>query len=411
MVNNGEMAESAGLGLLGVEIGRNRVRLALLDRSGHELHDAVERPIAKAGGPRDPIEQEYSTRSAIEAGLSRLDIVDPGAVVASATIGFPNCGVGSGPALRQWLDALSADLGEPVVYTGDVGISYAPASCVDFVGRVFEPIGLLLERVELAPVAAARVLGTIQTGAITLGSGIAWSARLLDGQVLEAFEGTESGFDDSLQVLTNGVGEPISALSGFTVDSSLRANRGLSPATLAPAIGVATGLSADYPGNLLDGTYLGMGAPSTGETPFVRPPVERSRGPVPAGGRVRSADPHLFDGGGRPADPAPLDGRHHRMATASSYAAPLRHESTHQLRRVQPPVSRSRELSGDHVHVRPVAEDPLFEPARSDRGDTFDPVPSTRSEPAGQVGFLESDFVLGVLITLAIALTVSLVVL
>ncbi len=396
----------AELGLLGVEIGRSKVRLALLDPSAAHLHEAVERPIAKAGGPRDPIEQEYSTRAAIEAGLNRLDIVDPTEVAVGATIGFPNCGVGSGPAMRAWLESLSTDLDEPVVYTGTEGISYVPLSCIDFVRRVFDPTGLLLERVELAPVAAARVIGGVRTGAITLGSGVAWSARLLDGQVLEAFEREESGFDDALHLVTNGVGSPLSDLNGFELDETLQSNPALSPATLAPAIGVALALLEPNPDNLLDGQSVGAGdvdpVPVSHRGHTVPPIAEPTglvgdRSPVTASGPAIRGRANAGAGGvealpdhrERPA----ID---HRLGAG----APLGPDELGYLPAAAPPGADQHPPTGElpaRREARAAAPRRIEDFAHPDGS-----LPERRS-------FLGSDFVLGVLLMLAIALTVALV--
>ncbi len=249
---------------MGVEIGRSKVRLVMLDPSGREVVDVSERPIARAGGPRNPMDSEAATRAALVAALDRVGITDPSGHVAAATIGFPNCGVGSGPALRGWLESLSMELDERFVLVGDTGVSYAPARCVELVHRVFEDSGLMLDRVELAPVAAARILGRVANGAISLGSGIAWTARVLDDQVLEAFEAADAPFDHELLVAGPGTGPTSPAyLDGVIVDESLCRNRGVTPAALAPATGVALGVLSASPTNLLAGHTLHGAAPVT----------------------------------------------------------------------------------------------------------------------------------------------------
>jgi hypothetical protein len=137
-----------------------------------------------------------------------------------------------------------------------VGDSYAPARWVDFVQRVFDPTVLRLDRVELAPVAASRVLGPVKSGSLTLGSGVAWSARILDNDVLEAFETIDGVFDDVVQLVSDGREGPIDRLTGVYVDETLCRDRGVSVSSLAPAVGVAIALLGIDQSNLLDGTTV-----------------------------------------------------------------------------------------------------------------------------------------------------------
>ncbi len=256
----GGISQGSAASLLGIEIGRSKVRMALLDGDGKTVDDLVERPIAKAGGPREPMEEEESTRSAIQSGLERLGL-NPGVpMLVGVTIGFPHCGVGSGPALQAWLADLSSELREPIVFVGRYGVSYAPVHCINFVRRVFEPIRIPLDRVELAPIAASRVLDSLRSGAITLGSGVAWSARILDRDVLEAFEILDGAFDEVLHVVSNGELQPVTELEGIHVDSELCRNRGVTAGALAPAVGVAVALRDPVTSNLLQGQILTPGA-------------------------------------------------------------------------------------------------------------------------------------------------------
>ena len=295
-MSGGRISQGVGTGLLGIEIGRNKVRMALLDPDAKVVDDAVERPIAKGGGPRDPIEEESSTRAAIEAGFDRLGLTTAVPLMVGVTIGFPHCGVGSGPALRDWLADLSLELGEPIVHVGDHGVSYAPMHCIDFVRRVFEPIPLHLDRIELAPVAASRMLESLRSGAVTLGSGVAWSARILDRDVLEAFEIIDGAFDEVLQVVSNGLVIPIEHLEGVFVDEELCRNRGLSVGSLGPAVGVAVALHDSPHANLLDGQLVGGQARVSGPFPrvesrMVPAPVSAQERPGPVSGPTRRWEP------------------------------------------------------------------------------------------------------------------------
>lgn len=422
-MTSGGQPHRAGIGLLGVEIGRTRVRLVLLDDGASQLIDAVERPIAKAGGPRDPIEQEFATRSAIEAGLDRLGIRELTDLPVGATIGFPNCGVGSGPALQDWLDSLSHDLDEPVLYTGRSGISYAPASCVDFVQRVFEPTGLQLNRVELAPVAAARVISSVRSGAIALGSGVAWSARLLNNQVLEAFETVDGGFDDELQVVVNGVGQLVDHLDGFEIDESFALNRGLTPAALAPAVGVAVSLLDPEGPNLLVGHQAGAKVDVAAERTIAHgaragggpPPIEawpaRSAVPDPDDVALSEAmvEAHVEPNLEEPFD-QPLEGPVDDLGTVQDALRAHRSDDTYQLRRLPRSIERSRELHSPPPGRHPSSPASLRHDAPENDFDRIEDF-AHPDHLAVREGFHVSDFLLGALLMLAIVLAAALVVL
>lgn len=414
-MTSGGLSETVDAGLLGVEIGRNKVRLAVLDEEARHLGDVVERPIARTGGPRDPIDQEDATREAILAGLERLAVDDPSALRVGTTIGFPNCGVGSGPALADWLVSLSEELGEPLIHTGEVGVSYAPASSVEYVKRVFEGTALHLERVELAPVAAARTLRSVRSGAIRLGSGVAWSARLLDDQVLEAFETADGPVDDELRVLVDGGGKPIERLEGLEMGDTFGAARGLSPGALAAAVGVAMGLREPNGPNLLHGELVG---------PRVEVAVHTAAG-APLAARFDPAlDPYRGSATGEQFAPG-VEGTDHDVigdepleAYVDDDLGAIQDElrarrravaDTYELHRLPRTIERSREFV---VSPRPVSAELPERPQRR-VADPYDDVEPFAPEvtPERSEGFHISDFLLGALLMLAIVLTVTLVVL
>lgn len=341
--------------LLGVELGRRRVRLAVLDDEGRVLHDATEVPIE---GDDQHVELlAAATSRAIAAGVGRLGLTPATPVRVGATIGFPYCGVGSGPALPEWLVELSRELGEPVVYIGEHGVSYAPVHCLDYVDQVFRSVPLRLDRVELAPLAASRTLGLLRTGTVRLGSGIAWSARILDGEMMEAFEAGDGPVDEVLHVVTSDDARPVQLLDGVFIDGSLSHDRDLSPGALAPAVGVAVAL-LDPPGrNLLDGRLVdaaarraggGRGAPRPQPSPLASPP----------------------DAGGDPgvAGPPP--------------------------RTVRPAPDRPR----------PSGPDPDLRPGTGARG-----APTRRPAPSQPDADRSADFLIGALLMLTVLLTIALV--
>jgi hypothetical protein len=316
---------------------------------------------------------------------------------------------------------LSDDLDEPVYYTGSNGISYAPASCVDFVQRVFEPTGLNLSRVELAPVAASRVLRSVRSGAISVGSGVAWSARLLNNQVLEAFETVDGGFDDELQVLINGIGQPINSLDGFEIDPSFGPNRGLSAAALAPSVGVAVGLLDPEEPNLLTARST-RATEAAADAPLAREPsrvavgagteqVDESWAPAPAedpassgpsnqGPATGEKEPEVFDD--------PFDHPVDDLGVIQDELRALRTDETYQLRRPPRTIERSRELRSP----RSEAPDPQINGGQDRGGGAFDRIEAfAHPEPQPDNGFHLPDFLLGALLMLAVVLAIALIVL
>ena len=426
---NGESTQNLDGDLLGIEIGRTKVRIVVLDWRANKVRDAIERPIEKAGGPRDPIEQEFSTRSAIEAGLDRLDVIDVRSMAAGATIGFPNCGVGSGPALHAWLESLSEDLEEPVLYTGNGGVSYAPASCVEFVRRVFEPTDIDLGRVELAPVAAARVLQSVRSGAISLGSGVAWSARLLNNQVLEAFETVDGGFDDELHVMINSIGQPITSLDGYEVDPSFGPNRGLTAAALAPSIGVAVALLDPEGPNLLEARStenhdeLDAGsAESTHQQSrgAAEAPADAERGeegwPPPADETAESgapaSDEPLVETAPSAEDFDQFDPQVDDLGLIQDELRAFRTDGTYELRRPPRAIEHSRELRSPPPATPGVWADAgprRRAGAPPGRVDEF--ARPAQAAPPSNDGFQLADFLLGALLMLAVVLAITLLIL
>ncbi|MFV0258636.1 MAG: hypothetical protein ACK5PP_09345 [Acidimicrobiales bacterium] len=326
-----------------------------IDGEALTVRDVVERPIVTGDGPRDPDAEEYSTRSALESALNWLDAGRINRVPVGVSIGFPNCGVGSGPTMGSWLAGLSEEVGGPILYCGDDGISYAPADCVEFVHRVFDGIPVRVTRVDLAPVAAGRCLGHLPSAALTLGSGVAWSARVLNNNVMEAFETIDGSYDEPLAVLSSGRLVELASLSGVEVDSRLLERRGLTVGTLAPAVGAAIGLLDE------NGPSLVRGAQQAG-TRRTRPssrvgPIssvsafdERTMDLARAQPRIRV---RAGSAAGRPLDPgvgarAQVGLRDRPGAWGLDDLPPPDPRptvtDTFHLRRVSRPVQRSREL-------------------------------------------------------------------
>lgn len=415
MNTSGGAATPVTSGLLGIEVGRSLVRLALLDDSAKRVLNIVERPIAKAGGPRDPIEEEASTRQAIEEGLDRLSVDGSSQLRVGVTIGFRNCGVGSGPALEGWLISLSEEIDQPIISTDGDGVSYCPSQWLAFTRQVLEPTVVSANSILLAPVAASRVLGPVQSVSMKLGSGIAWSARILNNQVLEAFETLDGALDEPIHLLVDNDAQLVTSLTGVEIDQELCRNRGISEAALAPCVGAAVSLLDVDGANLLDGSPVGSarrefdidlrGGPFDtwdGGNGIDSPAPPASATVAPSAGPVDTEA--LLDRGGASAPaPAPAD-----------FAAGAPYDETYKLRKLPRTVARSKELPDEGQYQRPTANG-SYQAASQQHGNA--PLMPTdyaevdalgHDEALDNRGFQISDFLLGALGMLAIVLFVAL---
>ncbi|MEM7274549.1 MAG: hypothetical protein AAF547_15795 [Actinomycetota bacterium] len=310
-----ETGGSPGLGLLGVEIGATAVRLALLDSAAAQVTDAVERPIGVGDGSLDTM-AEARLQTALLGALDVLGLAEATPLLMGVTIGMSNCGVGSGPALTRWLENLSARLDQQFVSVGDQGVSYAPLDVVAFLKRVFEPLPLHVDRIELAPVAACRLIEPLHPGEVTIGSGLAWSARVIGNEVVEAYEITGGAADQLISVASGGAMQPIERLTGVVIDETLAERRNLDPRALAPAVGVAKGLLTSPPSNLLAASLVRGPNPPAARTTMEQPiavpnqpvPHDGYRGPAQAE-QARPDDRYWEERGDRWPRPEPAGAR------------------------------------------------------------------------------------------------------
>ncbi|MEM9563875.1 MAG: hypothetical protein AAGA93_14735 [Actinomycetota bacterium] len=371
-----------GLGLLGIEIGATAVRLVLLDSEATSVTDLVERPIGSGDGSLDQ-SAELRLQTALLAALDAIGLSEPTPLLMGVSIGMANCGVGSGPALRDWLENLSGRLGQPFLCAGNPGVSYAPADVVSFLRRVFEPLPLHLDRIELAPVAASRVIPAMHPGAITLGSGMAWSARIVGHEVLEAYEIAGGPVDQTLTVATGADAESIEQLEGIEVDPELCRERGLTVGALAPAVGVALALRTSPPTNLLAAEPVGV---TPGPAVGSRSAPTREPQPVPASPAMRSTE---------------SSGQTDVRTMPVQRWDPARAEGWDPVEQRQPPGVDAYDRYDDYQALRRSAD---FAPGAAAGGRRH-----PRDHSQADSGFRVSDFVLGALLMLAVVLTLALV--
>ena len=241
--------------ILGIEIGRDVVRGVLLDNDTSTVIAAAESAIICDRRFRpDGIVSTRSVGPAINDLLYRLRIDHNARVRTGITIGPKHSGVGSGPALPQWLDEQAQWLEEAMLCSGNVGVSFAPARAVHAVIALCRQVGLEPTRIDLAAVAAARLLGEEVEDAITLGSGRGWRARLRDFEVLEAIELADLPADEPLRVIRrDGLSGPITKYHKAGIAEELFAVQRIDLGQLAPAVGSAVGVLHGSPGNLLLG--------------------------------------------------------------------------------------------------------------------------------------------------------------
>jgi hypothetical protein len=366
-----------GLGLLGIEIGSTAIRLVLLDSTATQVTDAVERPIGAVGRALDH-HAETGLQTALLAALEAVGLSEPTPLLTGVTVGLPECGVGSGPALTGWLEDLSRKLGQQFLCAGERGKSYAPLATSTFLRRVFDPLPLHLDRVELAPVAACRVMAPLHPGTVSLGSGVAWSARVLGNEVLEAYEIAGGPVDQVLSVVTGEGTVPIAGLEGVEVDEELLRRRDLDLAALAPAVGVAVALHTTPPTNLLAAGVVGQAASARAASRPSAPTAVSQQGAV---------------------DP---------MADDPRFASPGSYRERDDRR---PLPDQQWDPTGPAVSERY----PAYAAPAWDADDAYRPVPVRGAagvvRAAPDAGFHVSDFVLGALLMLLLVLTAALVLL
>lgn len=234
------------------------VRAVLVNRDSMEMVAAAECGVAitgdrQAGGGLDG----EAVAPAIDDVLYQLGIEDRNTMVAAVSIGPDYSGVGSGPALPAWLDHQARQLGENLVCAGDLGVAFCPQSPVDTVINLAEKADLTVARIDLAAVAAARLLEPGAADVITIGSGRGWRARLRNDEVLEALQSSDVDADQPMVIVgPDGVEIGIEQYHHVAVAQALAQAYDLNLGQLAPSVGAAFGHIHSSPANLLDGQTI-----------------------------------------------------------------------------------------------------------------------------------------------------------
>ncbi len=194
---------------------------------------------------------------AVDDVLYQLGVDDRSQLVAAVAIGPEYSGVGSGPALPAWLDHQARQLGENLVCAGDLGVAFCPQRPIDTVISICEQADITVARIDLAPVAAARLLTPGSADTITMGSGRGWRARLRNDEVLEALKNPEIDPDQPMAIIApDGLQISVEQYHDVSVASALAETYDLNLGQLAPAVGAAIGYIDSSPSNLLDGETI-----------------------------------------------------------------------------------------------------------------------------------------------------------
>ncbi len=226
--------------IVGIEVGRQLVRAVVFDEKSRTITayaDSANISLADSNAA-NPSHALVSVWRKLQIGFSA------NARVAVA-VGAKNSGIGSGPAIVDWIASLESQLGRPVVRAGepDKGVSYFPESNLEAVLTSFDAIGVSPERVELAPISVARVLPKGVTCAVSVDSSIGWRARLHTGHVLEALAYPDGFNDQGVMVeLPGAEATKLTKLTNISVASHIFKENNVDISSIACVAGAALGL-------------------------------------------------------------------------------------------------------------------------------------------------------------------------
>ena len=243
--------------ILGIELGRRVIRGVRLDQYRAELTAVAECELFREGLSAEGIIDVSVVGPVLEDLLTRLKVTDRSRVRIGFSVGPRNSGVGSGPAMAGWLEQQAKNLRENMQCAGGLGVAFVPSRAVDAAIKLSRDGGIDLARLDLAPVAAARAIGTQVDDRICLGSGHGWQARMRDLEVLEAKENLHVGFDDPMTLVdTRGNPRSIERYGWVEMSPGLEQAGGMNMAQMAVAVGVAIGIAYSSPADLLQSKLI-----------------------------------------------------------------------------------------------------------------------------------------------------------
>ncbi|MEL6982561.1 MAG: hypothetical protein AAFO29_09065 [Actinomycetota bacterium] len=243
--------------IVGIDVGHAACRGVRIEPSTSEIVAIGEVAFGPNGVDSDGVIEPSVVARSIDALFGRIGVQDRSQVSVGLSIGPRNAGVGSGPAMAGWLQSQATTLGQPLVCSGGLGLAFVPIRAVDQAVKTAFDVGVELERVDLAPVAAVRAVGDQVDDLICVGAGRGWQARMRDFEVLEAMENQQIGPDEP--VTFHGADGGVYTLARYGwVDLSvdLLRNQQVDVGRFATAAGVAVGVLYGSPANLLDGKVI-----------------------------------------------------------------------------------------------------------------------------------------------------------
>ena len=266
--------------IIGIEVARSVVRGVRVQPDRNEIVGVAEVPYGPAGLDRDGVMDPAVLGRAFETLLFRIGLTDRSQARYAVSIGPRNSGVGSGPAMGQWLEAQAVQLRQPLVCAGGLGVAFAPIRAIDHAVKTAFEIGIELTHLDLAPVAAARAIGDQVDDLICLGSGRGWQARMRDFEVLEAMENPRIGPDEPVYLVgRDGMVRPIGRYGWIDFSIDLQRAGRIDLGRFAMSSGAALGILYSSPTNLLDGRVVGTRALPSGLSHA--PPDRAGRRQVP----------------------------------------------------------------------------------------------------------------------------------
>lgn len=244
--------------IVGIELARAVARGVRVLPDHNEIVAVAEVPLGYEAIDRDGVIEPAVVGLTLDTLLVHLGIRDRSQCRVGMTIGPRNAGVGSGPAMVEWLEDQAGQLRQPLVCSGGLGVAFAPIRSVDQAVKTSFDVGVELVRIDLAPVAAVRAVGEQIDDLICVGSGRGWQARMRDFEVLEAMENIQIGADEPVTVVgRDGTAHPISRYGWIDLSLDLIGSGRVDTGRFATAVGAALGVLYESPANLLEGRVIG----------------------------------------------------------------------------------------------------------------------------------------------------------
>ncbi len=248
--------------LVGIEIDRKSVRAIVLGSDASSVVRFAETSISTAQGESTAL---ANLSDSIQSLWRELGLDLSTHVQAAVAVSHIHAGVGSGPSIESWIDNLGTDLGVNLVRVGErfEGVSYVPEELLDSIKESFEPLGVKPDRVELAPISAARCFEPKSTCSFTVESGVSWQARVHSGLILEAMVAEDPSEHNGVAISKGPDAGKVTSIDGLDLGHELLASLRVSMSDISVAAGAARGLVDRTAGNLLEGT---IGKPRTHRT-------------------------------------------------------------------------------------------------------------------------------------------------